>query len=69
MIFMKITVNGSEKELNGIDTLFDLIEQVTSNGQRLVAEVNGEIVRNPLWSEIKLNDGDRIELVTFVGGG
>ena len=37
--------------------------------EAVVAEVNGEIVKRGLFSQCRLNSGDRVELVRFVGGG
>ena len=66
---MKITLNGQAKELESQSSLFDLIQQFAPENQRIIAEVNGEIVKNPNWNDIQIKDGDEIELVSFVGGG
>lgn len=66
---MKISLNGKIKELPKAVTLKEFIGHFTNNKSPLVAEVNGEIVRTPQWEETLLQDGDAIELVSFVGGG
>lgn len=66
---MKITVNGQNKELSQAVNLKNIIETYCKNTQRVIAEVNGQIVKCSRWEQIVLNDGDTIELVSFVGGG
>ena len=66
---MKITLNGKSRELQSTLPLTELIQQINANNQRVIAEVNGEIVKKDHWANITINDGDEIELVTFVGGG
>jgi sulfur carrier protein len=36
---------------------------------RIAVELNGEVVRRNLWTETVLTEGDRLEVVHFVGGG
>lgn len=36
---------------------------------RIAVELNGEVVRRSIWAETVLNEGDRLEVVHFVGGG
>jgi len=67
--FMKITLNGQKKELNSSSSLFELIQNFASDNQRIIAEVNGEIVQNPNWNDIQIKEGDSVELISFVGGG
>jgi sulfur carrier protein len=35
----------------------------------LVVELNGQIIKQQQWAETQLNSGDRLELLSFVGGG
>ena len=69
MTVMEITLNGTTKVLSTQLTLLELIQDHLPNHQRVIAEVNGEIVKNPRWNEIHIKEGDAIELVSFVGGG
>ncbi len=66
---MKITINGQSKELNDRSSLHEIITQFSKDCSRVIAEVNGEIVKSPVWPSTTIKDGDTIELVTFVGGG
>ena len=49
--------------------LAQLIEQLGMKGDRVAVELNREIVSRAQWAETNLNDGDRLEIVHFVGGG
>ena len=66
---MKITLNGKEKNLPQTHNLREIVHQFCKNTERVIAEVNGQIVRNPQWDQTILKDGDTVELVSFVGGG
>ncbi len=66
---MKILVNGESKELTGQTTLEELIRQLGVRKETVVAEVNRQIIQMDKRSEIKLSDGDHVELIQFVGGG
>jgi len=46
-----------------------LIEQLGMKGDRVAVELNREIVARADWTQTRLNDGDRLEVVHFVGGG
>jgi thiamine biosynthesis protein ThiS len=50
-------------------TLAALIESLNMKPDRVAVELNLEIASRNLWSQIFLKDGDRLEIVHFVGGG
>jgi sulfur carrier protein len=50
-------------------TLAALIESLNMKPDRVAVELNREIVPRNLWSETPLKEGDRLEIVHFVGGG
>jgi len=50
-------------------TLDLLVTELGFQGDRVAIEHNGEIVSRTSWPEISLKEGDRIEMVHFVGGG
>ena len=66
---MKITLNGQIKKLTTPPNLKEVIRQSCRDSNHVIAQVNGAIVKNPLWDQTILNDGDTVELVNFVGGG
>ena len=66
---MKIQLNGKNQELSSSQSLKELIEGFCKQHNRVIAEVNGQIVKSPHWEKTPLKDGDVVELVSFVGGG
>lgn len=66
---MKIFVNGHEKEFNDKSTLAYIITQLSLDGKVMAAAVNMDIVKQKDWSNHQLKDGDKLELLDFVGGG
>ncbi len=66
---MRLVINGEEKELAGVSTLASLVEQLGLKADRLAIELNRDIVPRGKWSDTALNEGDRLEIVHFVGGG
>lgn len=66
---MKITVNGSEREVDEGTTIAQLIEQLKLRTDRIATERNLDVVPKARYAETRLADGDKLEIVTFVGGG
>jgi thiamine biosynthesis protein ThiS len=66
---MTLTINGENREFSGLQTLTDLIAELGMKSDRVAVELNRELIRRDRWSETKLCDGDRLEIVHFVGGG
>jgi len=66
---MKIIINGETKEFEKELTLEDIIISLGLEGKVMAAAVNMEIVKQDKWSETVLHDGDKLELLDFVGGG
>jgi sulfur carrier protein len=66
---MHIFINGEDKSFADPLSLGQLVEQLGMKGDRVAVELNREIVSRAQWSETSLRDGDRLEIVHFVGGG
>ena len=66
---MRLFINGDEKNFPDFLSLTELIEQLEMKGDRVAVELNREIVSRAQWSGTQLKDGDRLEIVHFVGGG
>jgi sulfur carrier protein len=66
---LRITLNGETKEIEEGTTLLALVEQLKLAPERLAVELNLDVVRRDEWPAVKLSDGDRVEIVHFVGGG
>ncbi len=66
---MHLFINGEERTVDSPLSLAQLIERLGMKGDRVAVELNREIVARAQWAETRLNDGDRLEIVHFVGGG
>ena len=65
---MQIQVNGDTREVAAV-TILGLVEEMGLDPRKVAVERNLEIVPRSLHGETQLAEGDRIELVIFVGGG
>lgn len=65
---MKVRVNGLDMDVKAT-TVMELLEELQINPERVVVEVNLEIVKKDRFNEYKIKEGDLIEIVNFVGGG
>ena len=66
---MHIIINGENKELPETLSVAELIRQLELPQMRVAIEINREVVRRADWMLTLLRDGDRVEIVQFVGGG
>jgi thiamine biosynthesis protein ThiS len=66
---MQIQVNGERRELKDESRMSDLLNALSLAPERVAVELNHQIVRRNEWPNTILKDGDRIEIVHFVGGG
>lgn len=66
---MKLHVNGEERRLAEGATVAELIAGLDLGNVRVAVERNFEIVPRDRYHTTALADGDRLEIVTFVGGG
>lgn len=66
---MKIVINGEEREvLEGL-TVIALLAELGIQKERVAVELNLDIVPKGRFGDTILKDGDRVEIVSFVGGG
>jgi sulfur carrier protein len=66
---IRVVLNGSPREFPSALTFGQLLDELSLAGRRLAVERNGEIVPRSRFTEARLADGDRIEVVVAVGGG
>jgi sulfur carrier protein len=69
---MYFVVNGQSREFPQLTPgaqIRDLIAELGLKGDRLAIEQNGNIVPRSEWGSTALAEGDRLEIVHFVGGG
>lgn len=66
---MRVIVNGEDRVLDGVKTVAALVDALQLDGRKLAIERNLEIVPRSAYDKTALCDGDRIEIVHFIGGG
>ena len=66
---VRITVNGASREVSSGATLLQLIESLGLRRELVAVEVNQQLVRRAKLDAATLSEGDRVEIVEFVGGG
>lgn len=66
---MKLHINGEAREFPGGLSVRGLLDQLGLKGDRVAVELNLEIVSRERWESTPLQEGDRLEIVHFVGGG
>jgi len=66
---MTVIVNGETRECPDGTSLAQFVENMRLQGDRVAVELNRHIATRSRWTEIGLQEGDRLEIVHFVGGG
>ena len=66
---MRLTINGEDKQIDGVADIAGLVAALGLNPKKVAVERNLEIVPRSLYGSTRIADGDRIEIVNFVGGG
>ena len=66
---MRLTLNGEERSFEGVASIAALIRMLELDTRKLAVERNLEIVPRSAYAATPIADGDRIEIVAFVGGG
>jgi thiamine biosynthesis protein ThiS len=66
---MDVVINGEQKRVTPGASLLDVLGELQLDPRAVVVEHNRRIVRRPALADVKVNEGDAIELVHFVGGG
>ncbi len=69
---LRIELNGQRREFAELktgDSLQAVIEALDLKSDRIALERNGDITPRAMWPQISISDGDKLEIVHFVGGG
>jgi len=66
---MRLTINGEDSHFGDALTIGDLVGELALDPRKVAIERNFEIVPKSAYFETSLSDGDRLEIVHFVGGG
>ncbi len=68
-VAVEITLNGESYPLETPLSVIDLLARLEIDPRRVAIEHNLAIVRRHLFPDTVVRDGDRVEIVNFVGGG
>ncbi len=66
---MQVSVNGESKELAAAMTVEEFLKDLGVDPRKVAVERNLEIVPKSSFAHMKIEDGDRLEIVQFIGGG
>jgi sulfur carrier protein len=66
---VNITINGTSQQITSAKNLSEIVGTFCKQSKHVITELNGTIVPSDHWAQTSLQDGDALELVTFVGGG
>ena len=66
---MTLIVNGNQTEISEGSGISDLIKLLGLDTERVAVELNKRIVRRADWASTTISEGDKVEIVHFVGGG
>jgi thiamine biosynthesis protein ThiS len=66
---MKLTINGEDREFRADLTVASLLVELGLKPDRVAVELNRDLLPRDRWTTTPLNDGDKLEIVHFVGGG
>jgi len=66
---MKLKVNGKEIETKNGITILQLLKELKIEDKTMATAVNMNVVKKEEWNGFKLKENDKVEFLTFVGGG
>lgn len=66
---VRIHVNGEAKVWRRGATVADLLQELDIKAERVAVELNLDILDRAVFAHRPLNDGDRVEIMSFIGGG
>jgi len=66
---IKVTVNGESMQLYSPDNLNELLKTLRMENSRIAIELNRQIIPHSQYAMTAIREGDRIEIITAIGGG
>ena len=66
---LAVEVNGEQRQVSGEISIAAMLEQLGLDPGKVAVERNREIVPRSTLGDVRVADGDRFEIVHFVGGG
>jgi thiamine biosynthesis protein ThiS len=69
MAEIEVILNGEKTRIPTGMTVNGLLSHLAIEAERVAVELNRELVRRPQWESCRIQSGDQLEIVHFVGGG
>lgn len=66
---MRLIINGNTENVSPEFGVADVAQRFSSSGRGLVVQLNEVVIRRNDWSDHRLKDGDRLDILRLVGGG
>jgi len=66
---MNIIINGEARDFSDGLSVLRILQELSLEGKVMAAAINMEIVKQDTWNTYIVQDGDKLELLDFVGGG
>lgn len=66
---MQIILNGEQRKIAENINIKDLLNDLKIEQKSVAVAVNSSVVKREEWSGFKLNENDKVECLTFMGGG
>ena len=66
---MTVIVNGNPTNIAEGSRIGELVKSLDLNPERVAVELNRRIIRRVNWGSTTISEGDKVEIVHFVGGG
>ena len=66
---MNIKINGEDFTVEDLASITQIIEKLEIKDKVLAVAQNGVVVKKDKWDSTQVEDGDKLELLEFVGGG
>lgn len=66
---ISVMLNGKQTVLEKTETIGDLLREKGLEHNKVVVEVNRNIIKQHQFEQFKIKNGDKVEVLRFVGGG
>lgn len=66
---LTLEINGETRAIAAVSNVRELLEVLGIPGIHVAVELNRKIIRRGEWEQTRVSNGDRVEIVQFVGGG
>ena len=66
---MQINLNGEKRIISNTTNLVSLLSELNIDPKKVAVEINLQIIPKSCFLDTKINEGDNIEIVHFIGGG